>query len=61
MYQSSREARHSSDEHVQLVRALAAHDADGGARLMAEHLAHVEQDLTFERPVPSNDITLALS
>jgi len=61
MYQSSREARHSSDEHVQLVRALAAQDADGAARLMAEHLAHVEQDLTFERPVPSNDITLALS
>jgi DNA-binding GntR family transcriptional regulator len=61
MYQSSREARHSNEEHVQLVRALAAHDGDAAARLMADHLAHVEANLELERTVPSNDIALALT
>ncbi len=61
MYQSGREARHSNQEHVQLVRALAAHDADTAARLMAEHLAHVQDNLELERSVPSNDITMALA
>ncbi len=61
MYQSSREAQHSSDEHGQIVRALAAHDADTAAQLMAEHLAHVQANLTLERSVPSNDISLALA
>jgi DNA-binding GntR family transcriptional regulator len=59
MYQSSREARHSNDEHVQLVRALAAHDADNAARLMDEHLTHVEENLRFEHPVPSKNIAMA--
>ena len=61
MYQSSREARHSNAEHVQLVKALAAHDGDGAARLMAEHLAHVESNLRFEQTVPRNDISMALN
>ena len=61
MYQSKREARHSNEENVQLVRALAAHDADTAGRLMAEHLAHVQANLELERSVPGNVIAMALS
>jgi hypothetical protein len=30
-------------------------------RLMTDHLLHVEANLTFDRKVPSNDISMALS
>ncbi len=61
MYQSTGDARRSNDEHVQIVRARAARDADLAARLMGEHLSHVETNLTFARKFPSNDIALALA
>lgn len=61
MYQSAAEAAHSNDEHADIVRALAARDGDKAARLMTEHLQHVEDNLTLDRKVPTSDITLALS
>lgn len=61
MYQTPRGAEHSSDEHAEIVRALAARDGESAARLMAEHLQHVEENLAFDRRVPSNDISTALS
>ena len=61
MYQTSRGAEHSSDEHAGIVRALAARDGERAAHLMAEHLQHVEENLAFDRRVPSNDISTALS
>ena len=61
MYQSSREAHHSNQEHVQLVRALAAHDAEAAAQLMAEHLAHVQANLELDGAAPSHDIAMALA
>ena len=61
MYQSTGGARHAHDEHVEIVRALDARDADLAARLMGQHLSHVETNLTFERKFPSNDIALALA
>jgi DNA-binding GntR family transcriptional regulator len=61
MYQTPRGAEHSNDEHVEIVRALAARDEALAARLMAEHLCHVEENLAFDRKVPSNDISTALS
>lgn len=61
MYQTPRGAAHSSDEHAEIVRALAARDGDLAARLMTEHLQHVEEGLAFDRRVPSNDIATALS
>ena len=61
MYQTPRAAAHSTDEHVEIVRALAAHDEDLAVRLMSEHLLHVEENLTFDRKVPSHDISTALS
>ena len=61
MYQTPRGAEHSSDEHVEIVRALAARDEELAARLMSEHLQHVEENLAFDRKLPSNDISTALS
>ena len=61
MYQTPHGAEHSSDEHSEIVRALAARDGDLAAHLMAEHLQHVEENLAFDRRVPSNDISTALS
>jgi DNA-binding GntR family transcriptional regulator len=61
MYQRSGAARHSQQEHVELVRAFAARDEERAARLMDDHLLHVEASLAFDRPVPTHDVALALS
>ena len=61
MYQSTSAAEHSNDEHAEIVKALAARDEELAVRLMAEHLLHVEENLTFDRKVPTNDISIALS
>ncbi len=61
MYQSSQDAGHSHDEHVQIVRALAARDGELAARLMGEHLSHVESHLTATRHYPTNNIAQALA
>ncbi|MDP3230138.1 MAG: GntR family transcriptional regulator [Acidovorax sp.] len=61
MYQSASAAEHSSEEHAEIVKALAAKDEELAVRLMDEHLLHVEHNLTFDRKVPSNDISMALS
>lgn len=61
MYQRDGAAAHSQEEHVELVKALAARDEKRAVRLMAEHLLHVEQSLSFDRPLPSHDIAAALA
>ena len=61
MYQSAHAAAHSSEEHVQIVKALAARDEALAVHLMQAHLLHVEENLTFDRPVPSSDIATALA
>lgn len=61
MYQRDGAARHSQEEHVELVKALAAKDEDRAAALMVDHLQHVEESLAFDRQVPTHDIALALS
>jgi DNA-binding GntR family transcriptional regulator len=61
MYQSSRAAEHSSDEHVEIVKALASRNEPLAVRLMHEHLIHVEENLAFDRKIPANDISMALS
>jgi len=61
MYQSSQDASHSHEDHVQIVRALAERDGERAAQLMGEHLSHVESHLTSERSYPSNDIRQALA
>ena len=61
MYQSASAAQHSADEHSAIVAALAARDETAAVRLMTEHLLHVEENLVFDRKLPTHDITLALS
>ena len=61
MYQGDGAARHSQEEHGEIVRALAARDENRAVRLMDEHLQHVEQGLAFDRKVPSHDVALALA
>jgi DNA-binding GntR family transcriptional regulator len=52
MYQSSHAAEHSSEEHVAIVDALERGDAAAAARLMEEHLQHVERDLRLDPREP---------
>lgn len=61
MYQREAAAAHSQQEHVELVKALAAKDERRAVKLMEEHLLHVEEGLAFDRVVPTHDIALALS
>jgi DNA-binding GntR family transcriptional regulator len=61
MYQREAAAAHSQQEHVELVKALAAKDEKRAVKLMHEHLLHVEEGLAFDRPVPTHDIAVALS
>ena len=61
MYQSAAAAGHSNDEHAEIVKALAARDEARALKLMDEHLRNVEAALTFDRKLPSNDISMALS
>jgi DNA-binding GntR family transcriptional regulator len=61
MYQRDSFAAHSQEEHVELVKALAAKDEKRAVKLMDEHLLHVEQSLAFERTIPTHDIALALA
>ena len=61
MYQRDSFAAHSQEEHVELVKALAAKDEKRAVKLMEEHLLHVEESLAFDRNVPTHDIALALA
>lgn len=61
MYQSQRAAEHSSEEHEGIISALEAGDQERAVALMHEHLTHVEASLTFDRKMPTHDISLALS
>lgn len=61
MYQTATAAEHSNDEHAEIVRALAARNEALAVRLMNDHLLHVEKSLSFDRKVPTNDISMALS
>ena len=61
MYQTASAAEHSNAEHADIVKALATKDEARAVRLMSEHLLNVEKNLTFDRKVPSNDISMALS
>jgi len=61
MYQRDAAAAHSQEEHVELVKAIAARDEPRAVRLMEEHLLHVEENLALDRPVPTHDIAQALA
>jgi DNA-binding GntR family transcriptional regulator len=61
MYQSTHAAEHSNEEHAEIVKALASRDEELAVKLMNEHLLNVEQALTFDRKLPTNDLSMALA
>jgi DNA-binding GntR family transcriptional regulator len=52
MYQSSHSAGASYAEHVAIVDALARRDARAAVKLLAGHVAHVEQNLRLDPRAP---------
>lgn len=48
LYQSTRDAACSSEEHVAFIAAARAGDVERAVELMEHHLLHVEQALAFE-------------
>ena len=61
MYQTESPTNHASNDHDELIKALAAKDETLAVRLMDQHLHAVEANLTFDRKIPSNDIAMALA
>lgn len=61
IYQRKGAAVHSQEEHVELVKAMAARDEERAVRMMMEHLAHVEESLSFDEPIPTANIARALA
>ena len=53
LFQSSRSASCSSDEHAAMVEAARGRDAAAAVRLMEEHLSHVERDLALPEELPA--------
>ena len=49
LYQTGQQAAESADEHEEVLRAIAARDADAAARLMADHLTSIERGLSNRR------------
>lgn len=56
MYQSSRAAQHSSDEHLEILDALEAHDTARAKALMEAHLRATEDSLLYHPRTPSVDL-----
>jgi DNA-binding GntR family transcriptional regulator len=61
MYQSAHAAQESAQDHSEILKAIAAKDEDLAAKLMCEHLRHVEEGLSLDRKMPSNNIAMALA
>ncbi len=60
MYQSSRAARHSSDEHLEILAALEARDSRRARELMEAHLRATEDSLLYNPRTASADLREAL-
>jgi DNA-binding GntR family transcriptional regulator len=58
MYQSSHSAGHSHAEHVAIVDALEKRDARAAAKLMEDHLHHVEHNLRLDPRTPDLETVL---
>ncbi len=48
LYQSTHDAAHSCEEHVEIVRALEAGDKARAEALMAQHIGHVQEALRLD-------------
>ncbi len=61
LYQSTRDAACSTEEHNAFIAAARAGDAERAVQLMEHHLVHVEQALAFEPPAgPRKDLAREL-
>ena len=60
MYQSSRAAQHSSDEHAGILRALEARDTQQARLLMQQHLVTTEDSLLYHPRTAGADLREAL-
>ena len=49
------------DISLQEIKEMAGGDADHAVQLMQQHLDHVEAGLTFDRDMPTSDLSMALS
>ena len=56
---TAQSAEHSFDEHVAIVDALEKRDVRAAARLMEDHLRHVERNLRLDPRV--NDLEAVLA
>lgn len=61
MYQSTRAAKQSNDDHARIVAALASADEDKAVKLMDDHLRQVFDNLDFQRTPASHNISHALT
>jgi DNA-binding GntR family transcriptional regulator len=61
MYQTTHAAEHSAQEHADILQAIAARDEARAVRLMSEHLLNVEANLSLDRKIPTNDLSMALA
>ena len=61
MYQTESAPEIGTEEHDEIVQAIAAKDEARAVQLMEAHLNKIESSLTFDRKVPSNDIAMALA
>jgi DNA-binding GntR family transcriptional regulator len=50
MYQTSKAAAHSHEEHEAIVQAIKARDAERAVELLDAHLQNVERGLNFSQP-----------
>jgi DNA-binding GntR family transcriptional regulator len=61
MYQKDNAPDHADEGHEALLDAVTARDEALAVQLMDEHLQRLENALTFDRKIPSNDISMALA
>ncbi|MFT3720033.1 GntR family transcriptional regulator [Pseudorhodoferax sp.] len=61
MYQQDNVPEPADDEHEALLDAIAERQEERAVQLMEQHLLKLEGALTFDRKIPSNDISMALA
>ena len=61
MYQKDNGPDYIENEHGPLLDAISARDENLAVQLMDDHLQRLEKLLTFDRKIPSNDISRALA
>lgn len=61
MYQKDNAPEHPADDHDEMLEAISAREEQRAVDLMEAHLQRLESALTFDRKIPSNDISMALA